>query len=103
MSFFGKSSCKNAGKSCAIFVVSLGVAYWLAVIFLNERDRDLFVYVLTFLSCIAALCSVIFVWESKQDTKKLIAAIEEATDEIRYLRKTINAMTQRGNTKPIAK
>ena len=103
MSFFNKSFCKNAVRTCIFIVGSVGVAYLLSVIFLNEKDRELFTYVVAFFSCIAAFCSLIVVLDSQQDTKKLIAAIDEATDEIRYLRKTISAMTQRGNTKPIAK
>lgn len=93
----------DRGNLICFFIFIAFCAVVLESIYSNESSRLFFIYIWLIVGSTGSCISAILASKSNRDTKKLIAAIDEATDEIRYLRKTINVMTQRGNTKPVAK
>lgn len=80
----------------AVFAAAiLFVLFLLADIYQNKGSRENMVFLCTFIACAAAVISIVLSIENNIERKKLIRAIENATDEIQNLK---NAIAKLGNT-----
>lgn len=65
------------------------VLFLLADIYQNEDSRENMMFLCTFIVCVATVINIFLSVENNVERKKLIKAIEKATDEIQNLKNTI--------------
>ena len=73
----------------------LFILFMLADIYQNKDTRENMVFLCTFVACAAAVGSIFLTIENNIERKRLIKAIDRATDEIQNLK---NAIAKLGST-----